>query len=258
MLDMNWKDTVAVITGASRGIGRAAAVAMAKRGANVVCTARSTYAAPGKLPGTLEDTVRQVTEQGVRGLAVACDISDEDQVSALAARTIDEFGRVDVLINNAATNYWQPFAETSAKRWDLVMNVNLRGTFLCTRSFLPHMLERGGGHIVNLSSGAATDSVIAAELGIIPYAVSKAAVEKLTETLAIEVEPGGIVVNCLRIEMAVATEGAKLLSEGADLSDWETPEAIADALMWLATRPLSETGQVLNVADVRRLRDSAD
>jgi len=258
MLDMDWKDKVAVITGASRGIGRTTAIAMAQQGANVVCTARSTDAAPGKLPGTLEDTLRQVTEHGVRGLVVTCDISDEEQVSALAARTIDEFGRVDVLINNAATNYWQPLAETSVKRWDLVMNVNLRGTFLCTRAFLPHMLERGEGHIVNVSSGAATDSAITAELGIIPYAVSKAAVEKLTETLALEVEPSGIVVNCLRIEMAVATEGAKLLSEGADLSDWEAPEAIADALMWVATRPLAATGQVLTIADVQRLQDSTD
>ncbi len=254
---MNWKDTVVVITGASRGIGRTTAIAMAEQGANVVCTARSTDAAPGKLPGTLEDTVRQVTAHGVRGLAVACDISDEEQVSTLAARTIDEFGRVDVLINNAATNYWQPLAETSVKRWDLVMNVNLRGTFLCTRAFLPQMLDRGEGRIVNVSSGAATDSAITAELGIIPYAVSKAAVEKLTETLALEVESSGVVVNCLRIEMAVATEGAKLLSEGADLSDWETPEAIADALMWVAARPLSETGLVLNVADVQRMRDSS-
>ncbi|MCH8815707.1 MAG: SDR family NAD(P)-dependent oxidoreductase [Chloroflexi bacterium] len=254
---MNWKDTVVVITGASRGIGRATAIAMAEQGANVVCTARSTDAAPGKLPGTLEDTVRQVTDRGVRGLAVPCDISDEEQVSTLAARAIDEFGRVDVLINNAATNYWQPLAETSVKRWDLVMNVNLRGTFLTTRTFLPRMLERGEGRIVNVSSGAATDAAITAELGIIPYAVSKAAVEKLTETLALEVQPSGIAVNCLRIEMAVATEGAKLLSEGADLSGWETPEAIADALMWLAARPLSETGQVLNVADVKRLQDSA-
>jgi len=254
---MNWKDAVVVITGASRGIGRTTAIALADAGANVVCIARSTIALPGKLPGTLEDTVAQVTDRGVRGLAIPCDISDEEQVAGMAARTLAEFGDIDVLINNAATNYWQPLAETPVKRWDLVMNVNLRGTFLCTRAFLPQMLERGEGRIVNVSSGAATDAEITAELGIIPYAVSKAAVEKLTETLAIEVASGGVAVNCLRIEMAVATEGAKLLSEGADLSDWETPEAIAEALMWVAARPLSKTGLILNVADVQRMKSAS-
>ena len=253
---MEWKDTVVVITGASRGIGRTTGIALADAGANVVCTARSTTASPGTLPGTLDDTVAQVISRGVRGLAIPCDISDEEQIADMASRTLAEFGHVDVLINNAATNYWQPLAETTVKRWDLVMNVNLRGTFLCTRAFLPEMLELGEGRIVNVSSGAATDSEITAELGIIPYAVSKAAVEKLTETLALEVAAEGVAVNCLRIEMPVATEGAKLLSEGTDLSDWATPEAIAEALMWVAARPLSQTGLVLNVADVQRMKSA--
>jgi len=249
----NLQDAVAVVTGASRGIGRAVALALAREGADIVCAARSTDDAPSRLPGTVEETARRVQALGRRALAVRCDVSDEGQVAALADRTLAEFGRIDILINNAAVNSRAPFVETPAKAWDLVLKVNLRGTVLCTRAFLPQMLKQEGGRIINVSSGAVTDAAAAARLGIIPYAVSKAAVEKLTETVALELRPQHVAVNCLRIEAAVATEGARLVSEDADIaSGWLAPEAVAEALRWLATRDLSYTGRVVTVAEAQR------
>lgn len=248
---MQLRDAVAVVTGASRGIGRATALALAREGASVVCTARSSDDAPTKLPGTIEETVRMVRETGGTAVAVPCDVSREEQVEALAERTLGEFGRVDVLVNNAAVNAMAPFAETPLKRWDLVLNVNLRGTVMCTRAFLPAMIERGGGSIVNVSSGAVTDIPITVELGIIPYAVSKVAVERFTTFLAEELRPDAIAVNCLRIEEAIATEGARLANPAADFWGWETPEACAEAILWLATRESDYTGRVLTLAEVR-------
>ncbi|MDZ4277883.1 MAG: SDR family NAD(P)-dependent oxidoreductase [Dehalococcoidia bacterium] len=251
---MRLRDHVAVVTGASRGIGRAAALALAREGAAVVCAARSSEAASSKLPGTIEETARQVEAAGGSALAVACDLTQEREVERLAQRTFDHFGRADILINNAAVNSLAPFAETSPKRWDLIMNVNLRGTALCTQAFLPRMIEQGSGRIVNVSSGAVTEPHLAAELGIIPYAVSKAAVEALTEALAFGIQHHGVAVNCLRIETSVATEGARLMNPKADVSDWEEPEAVAEALLWLATREPSYTGRVVTLADVRAER----
>ena len=248
----NLQGAVAVASGASRGIGRATALALAEAGADIVCVARSTEAAPSKLAGTIEETARLVRALGRRALAVPCDISREEQVEALARRALAEFGRVDVLVNNAAVNFWAPFAETPTKRWDLVLNVNLRGAVLCTQAFLPQMLRQGSGRMINVSSGAATDIDAAVRLGIIPYAVSKAAVEKLTELLALELRPQGIAVNCLRIETSVATEGARFLNPEADLSGWEKPEVAAEAILWLATRELSYTGRILTIAEARR------
>ncbi len=244
---------VAIVTGASRGIGRHIALALARDGMDIVCAARSTKDAPSKLPGTIEETAEQVEALGGRALAVACDIRDEAQVDAMIAQTIDAFGRLDVLVNNAAVVAPAPFAEITTKRWDLMLDVNLRGTMLCSRAVLPQMIEQGAGRIINISSGAVTDAEVTARLGIIPYAVSKAAVEALTEALAVELQPRGIMVNCLRIESAIATEGAKLADPGVD-TEWEQPETAAEAVRWIASREVNFTGRVVTMAEVRRER----
>ena len=242
--------TVAIVTGASRGIGRHIALALARDGMDIVCAARSTKDAPSKLTGTIEETAEQVEALGGRSLAVACDIRDEAQVDAMVAQTIDAYGRLDLLVNNAAVVAPAPFAEITTKRWDLMLNVNLRGTMLCSRAVLPQMLEQGAGRIINISSGAVTDAEVTARLGIIPYAVSKAAVEALTEALALELQPRGIAVNCLRIESAIATEGARLADPGVD-TEWEQPEAAAEAVRWIASREVDYTGRVVTMAEVR-------
>lgn len=249
---MNLEGNVAVVTGASRGIGRATALVFARAGADVVCTARSTEAAPAKMPGTIEETVQQVRMLGRRALAVRCDVSRDDQVELLAQRTLAEFGRVDILINNAAANYLAPFVDMPVKHWDLVMSVNLRGAVLCTKAFLPHMLAQRSGRVVNVSSGAAVDPEINASYRMLAYGVSKAGLEMFTRGLGAELRPHNIPANALRIETYVASEGAMMFNPEADYSQWDKPETAGEYILWLATRDVGFTGRVLTMADVRR------
>ena len=245
---MKLQDAVAVVTGASRGIGRAIALALAGEGAHVVCSARSSEANPSKLPGTVEEAARQVQALGRRGLAYPCDVTKEEEVEALARRTLAEFGRIDILVNNAGISFPATLSETPMKRWDLVMNVNLRGPVLCTKAFLPQMMEQGSGRIINISSYLAEAFLP----GMLSYSVSKIALERLTQGLAIELQPYGIAVNALRIEVFIASEGWMLRNPDLDYSTWEKPEAAAEAVAWLASREPGYTGQVVTIAEVRQ------
>jgi NAD(P)-dependent dehydrogenase (short-subunit alcohol dehydrogenase family) len=203
----------------------------------------------------VEETARQVEALGRRALSLQCDVSRQTDVEALVERTVAEFGRIDILVNNAAVNYRAPFVDTPIGRWDLLMNVNLRGPVLCTQAALPHMIQRGGGRIINLSSGAVTMPEVSAQLGISAYAASKAALEMLTQVLGYELAPKGIAVNCLRIESAVVTEGALFIDPEGDYSDWETPENVAEAVLRLIALPASYTGRIMTMSEVRELPD---
>jgi citronellol/citronellal dehydrogenase len=239
---------VAVVTGGSRGIGRAIAVELARAGADIVVAARSSEKAPSKLPGTIEATAREVEAVGRRALAVQMDVTDEAQVEEAARRTLEEFGRVDILVNNAGISFPSPFTETTLKRWDLVMKVNLRGPVVCTQAFLPRLLEQGGGRVINISSYLAEVLMP----GMMSYSVSKIALETFTRALAAELQPKGIAVNALRIEMNIVTEGWQYLNPNIDYSNWEKPDAASKATLWLATRDTSYTGQVVTISEARQ------
>jgi len=245
--DMQLEDQVAVVTGASRGIGRQIAIDFAKAGAHVVVTARSSEHAPSKLPGTIEDTAREVEALGRQALAIPMDVTSEEQISEMARRTLAEFGRCDILVNNAAISAPAPFHETPLKRWDLVMNVNLRGPVMCMQAFLPSMIERRSGRVINISSFLAEVMLP----GMISYSVSKIALEKLTQYTGQELRQFNIPVNALRIELNIATEGWMFRNPNMDFSDWEKPEAASETTLWLATQPLTYTGNVVTIAEVR-------
>jgi len=248
---MDIAGNVAVVTGASRGIGRAIAVALAQAGVDIVCTARSTEAHPHKvLPGTIEETTRRVQALGRRALAIPVDVSKEEEVEAMARRVLAEFGRIDILVNNAAVAAPGSFLEVPVRRWDLVLNVNLRGAYLCARAFLPSMIERRSGRIINVSSYA---SHTEGSWGL-AYSVSKAAMERLTTGLAAELSSSRIAVNAIQIERYVTSEGFVYLSPGADLSTWDKPETVGEDLVWLASREPSLTGQVLSLAAIEEAR----
>jgi NAD(P)-dependent dehydrogenase (short-subunit alcohol dehydrogenase family) len=242
---------VAVVTGASRGIGRAIAVALAQAGADIVCTARSTEALPHrKLPGTIDETARQVGALGRRALAIPADVTKDDEVESMARRTLAEFGRVDILVNNAGISAPGSFLEVPVRHWDLVLNVNLRGSYLCTRAFLPGMIERRSGCIINVSSFAAYTE---GSWGL-AYSVSKAALERLTTGLAAEVSSLGIAVTALQIERFVSSEGFVYLSASADHSTWDQPETVGEAVVWLVGREPSFSGQVLTLGGIEEAR----
>jgi citronellol/citronellal dehydrogenase len=247
---------VAVITGASRGIGAATALMFARNGARVVCVARSSDANPAAAPGTIDETARTIRSEGHEAISVPCDLMRDDQVDALKERVLSEYGRVDVLVNNAGYLHRSPFASLSMKHWDLMLGINLRGTVLCTMAFLPQMIEQSSGAIVNVSSGAAAPSAAMADvdaaLGTLPYTVAKVAVERLTEGLALELRPHGIAVNCLRVELLIAAEGAVQSNPDINYSVAERPEVAAEALHWLATRALPFTGRVATINDIRQ------
>jgi citronellol/citronellal dehydrogenase len=246
--DQPLKDQVAVVTGASRGIGRQIAIDFAKAGAHVVITARSSENAPSQLPGTIEDTAREVEAEGRRALAIPMDVTSEDQIAEMARRTLAEFGRCDILVNNAAISSPAPFHETPLKRWDLVMNVNLRGPVMCMQAMLPSMIEQKSGRIINISSILAEEVISP----MVSYSVSKAALEKLTQYAGVELKQHNVPVNCLRIEMSIATEGWMYRNPGMDFSDWEKPDAASEATLWIATQPVDWTGNVITIADARK------
>jgi citronellol/citronellal dehydrogenase len=244
---MDLRGAVALVTGASRGVGRAIAVALAEAGADVACAARATDVSPLKLPGTIDETVRTVEQRGRRGLAIPTDLSKPDQVEAMVARTITTFGRVDVLVSNAAITFPGDL-ELPMKRWDLVLDVNLRAPLLAMKAALPGMIARRHGAILNVSSAAAVMAVP----GLLVYGVSKAALERLTTGAAEELRPHGIAVNCFRIDVPIASEGFVYNAPELDKSDWEPTEVGADGALWMLGQPTEFTGQIKSITDLRR------
>jgi len=239
--------SVAIVTGASRGIGRALAIGLADAGAAVVCAARTEVESPGNLPGTIHATAEAVVARGGTALAVRCDIGNEHEIDNLVESTRARFGRVDVLVNNAMTPTRAPFAESTAEQWDASMRVNVRSLFLTSRAVMRPMADAGGGSIINISSGAADPKVVGLPPGYLAYSVAKAALERFSTALAGELAPLGIAVNALR-PGAVKTEMAvHELGEDFDWTGWTDPEAVVPAVVCLAgQRGEGLTGRIVD------------
>ena len=238
---------LALVTGASRGIGRRFCIDLAKNGWDVVCAARSTGANPGKLPGTVDATATEAEKAGVRALAVGLDVRDEGAAEQLAARIYDEFGRCDLLVNNAAVAAPRPALSDSIKRWDVGVDVNLNGPFYLSYHLAPRMAEAGGGRIVNISSGAA----VFPGFGRPNYTVTKLALEGLTQCLGHELRSRNVAVNCIRLDLAVWSEGfAETLPKDSPV-EFEDAVIMSDALLWLLDQPLDYTGQILSITALR-------
>jgi NAD(P)-dependent dehydrogenase (short-subunit alcohol dehydrogenase family) len=242
-------DPVAIVTGASRGIGRRLSIDLAEAGYDVACAARSTGTGRGGLPGTVEETAAEVEKRGRRAMAVALDVRDEPAVASLVERVYAEWGRCDLVVNNAAVAPPGRALDDSVKRWRLAVDVNLNGPFYLCYHAGRRMREAGEGRIVNVSSGAA----VMPSFGRPSYTATKRALEALTEALAHELR-GIVAVNCIRLDVPVWTEGFDAtLPDDFDTSGFEDPVIVSDAVRWLARRPLAETGRVMGIGELRSL-----
>jgi NAD(P)-dependent dehydrogenase (short-subunit alcohol dehydrogenase family) len=231
------QDQVIVVTGASQGIGRNIAIACAGEGARVVLAARS--------QDRLVALAQEIQENGGQALAVPTDVTSEVQVAALVEATLEQYGQVDGLVNSAGISPLAPITETSLQVWERAMAVNVTGTFLCCRAVWQPMADRGGGSILNISSGAGKR----AHAGWVAYCASKWAVMGLTESLALEGYPLGIRVNAL-CPGPTATPMRVENFPGEDQSKLLEPEEVARAALFF----FSDAAQhVRNAAlDVRK------
>jgi citronellol/citronellal dehydrogenase len=237
---------VAIVTGASRGVGAATAIALASEGALVACAARATDASPLPIPGTLDDTVRRIDAAGGRAIAVPTNLADDASIEAMVTATVDQLGPVDILVNNAAITFPGDL-ELPMKRFDLIFDVDLRAPVIATRAVYPGMVERGVGAIVNVSSAAALN----AYPGQMAYGMAKAALERFTASAAELLRPHSIPVNTFRIDIPVASEGFLAALPDFDHSDWEPPEVAAEGILWMLAQPPSYTGNNEGMAHLR-------
>ncbi len=226
---MKLKDQTAIVTGGAKGIGWGVAKIFVQEGAKVIV-----------VDWDEENGVKTADElckAGGEAIFVKCDVSNEDQVKAMVDKTVKTFGTVDILVNNAGIAFRAPVWEVPLTRWELVLRVNLTGTFICTKAVLPIMMEKKRGSIILLSS------VQAQSRGSVPsgiaYGVSKAALERMTYGLATELGRFNIAVNCIKPKGSIETEGMRFLNPDTDWSRWDTPEKIVKAVLFLARQDAS-------------------
>jgi NAD(P)-dependent dehydrogenase (short-subunit alcohol dehydrogenase family) len=229
---------VALVTGASRGVGAATAVALAEAGCDVACAARATRANPQRTAGTIDETVARVGQTGRRGLAVPTNLAVDEEVEAMVATTVEQFGRLDILINNAAITFVGDL-DIPLHRYDLIMQVNLRAPLIAIREAVPAMRAAGGGAVINVSSVAA----MFPHSSLLAYGISKIGLERLTVDAAAQLAPDNIAVNCFRIDVAVASEGFVANTPGVDHSTWEPSEVAAEGIVWMVRQPPGYSGR---------------
>jgi citronellol/citronellal dehydrogenase len=253
-LDPDLSGRVAVVTGASRGIGKALALRLARQGADIVVAAKSEQSTD-RLPGSIHETADAVRGLGRRARAVATDVRDEDAIRNLVERTTAEFGRLDILINNAGAIWVKPILETPPKRFDLVMGVNVRAAYIACYYALPHMIRQQWGHILNMCPRLSCEP----SPGRVAYTISKHGMARLAIGLAAEHKSDNIAANTLWPRTIIESQ-ASINWKMADRSQWRTPEIVCDAsCAILAQEPRDCTGrQWIDEEAVRELAGITD
>ena len=250
---MKFKDRVAFITGASRGVGKCIALALAREGCDIIAAAK-TVEADARLPGTIGETAAEVEKLGRRALAVQVDVRDDAAVERGVKQALDKMGRIDFLINNAGALHWRSLLETPMKRFDLVMGVNARGAFACTFHVLPAMLKQEYGHILQMSPPVEASHAA----GKIAYAISKFGMTLIAHGVADEVREHNVAANALWPATLLESQATIRWGLG-DRSMWRKPEIVADAMVALfAKEPRSLTGQALIDEDFLRAEGVTD
>ncbi len=239
---MKLEGQVALVTGSAAGVGRATAIMLAKQGVDVAVNYTVSEA-------EAKQTAAEIEALGRRALLVRADVSKDAEVTAMVERIVERFGRLDILVNNAATTVMVPFKNLDGiteEAWDRVFDVNVKGVFFCSRAAAKVMLDSGGGCIVNVSSAAG----LHASGSSIPYAASKSAVISLTKTMALGLAPT-IRVNCVAPSFintrwnAPRPEMAPRIRERTPLKRIAEPEDIAEVILALIASASFVTGQVV-------------
>lgn len=248
---MQFKDKVVLITGSSRGIGKATALTFAKEGANVVVD----YFVSDVEPDA-ESNARKVVEEiqsiGSKAIAIEADVSNEEHVKNLVSKAIEYFGKIDILVNNAGIVFDLPFEERTVKHWKDTLNVDLIGCFICAKHVVPHMKKNGGGRIINISSTNALNNFFIESLD---YDSAKAGVIVLTRNLAKELAPHNILVNAVApgwvntpMNEDLPDDVVKEETDKIYIKRFAEPVEIANAVSFLASEKASYiTGTTLKV-----------
>src|SRR5882757_7976918 len=228
-------DRTLVVSGGSRGIGLAIALGAAKHGANVVLLAKTAEPHP-KLPGTVHTAVADVEAAGGKGVAVVGDVRKEEDVQRAVDAAVEHFGGIDIVINNASAIATEPTEELSAKKFDLMMDINVRGTFLLTKAALPHLRKSVNAHVVTLAPPL---NMNPHWLGAHPtYTLSKYGMTLLSLGWAEEYADAGVGFSCLWPETYIATAAVTNLADGDKLAARSrSPEIMADAAVEILSRP---------------------
>jgi NAD(P)-dependent dehydrogenase (short-subunit alcohol dehydrogenase family) len=246
------KGKVAIITGGSRGLGQYCSVGYGREGATVVVAARTETETDPRLPGTIHKTAEMVNEAGGEGFPVVCNVADQSSVEEMVKKVLDKYGRIDVLMTNAAVQPAGYISTIQIRHWELEFRVNVHGPFYCCRAVLPAMIAQKSGSIINISS-------VAADRGGSHYGATKRAIEAMTIGLANEMRNNGVAVNCLKPVGGIDTPGLRFgrapgqVGGGNEemFSGLPRSDSYVEAAILLALRtPETDTGLVLNDAQV--------
>lgn len=227
------RDKVVFITGSSRGIGREIALRCARDGAKVVITGKTSEPHP-KLPGTIHSVAGEVEAAGGQALAIQLDVRDEQAINAAVAQTVKRFGGIDVLVNNASAISLGSTMDTSAKKLDLMWDVNMRATFLMSQACLPHLKKAANPHILNMSPPLNMDAKWFAPH--LAYSISKYGMSMCALGMAREFAGDGIAVNCLWPRTIIATAAIEFNFPESMLRASRKPAIVADAAWQILTR----------------------
>jgi citronellol/citronellal dehydrogenase len=254
---MQLKNKTIIITGASRGIGKAIALRFAREGANIVAAAKSLEGHP-KLPGSLHETVADVEKLGAKAIAVRVDVRHADQVNEMVQQTLDRFDGIDILVNNAGAISLTNVEKTSLKIYDRMHYVNDRAVFLCSQAVLPYLKKSQNPHILNLSPPINLNLKWFKDYS--PYTVSKYSMSMLTLGLAEELKQFGIAVNSLWPKTIIATAAIEFAVGSKDMFNvCRTPEIMADAAFEIIkSEKCTLSGQLLVDEQILRERGYGD
>ncbi len=236
--DLNGR--VAIVTGASRGIGKAIALRLASEGADVVIASKSETSTE-KLPGSIHETADAIRALGRKAIALPVDVRNDEAVEGMVKRTIEELGRIDFLINNAGAIWTQRVLDTPPKRVDLMMQINMRASYVTAYYALPHMVKQRWGHILNMCPKMHASP----SPGKVAYMISKLGMAQVAMGIAEEHRADNIAANTLWPRTIIESQ-ASINWKMHDRSQWRTPEIMCDATMAIFSQePSTFTGRML-------------